>query len=228
MRKSLAVAIASVVLLVLWSGQNLIVKAQGGAGGSCVTEVAYDANGDGTVDISDPIRLLNWIFMGGEPPCAFAGGCGVCLTSEQAQMLDDLAFGRKVAGTYGKRFPDTGILSFSADGGFEQDNWEQFGGFGPEVTDYFASTWRGTWKQVGEIEDRRIQVRATRMNFAEDGTPWCFCEMRAEGTFAPDFKTFTATWTAKACLWNSWSPTSCEQASWFEGSVFGTRISIED
>ena len=228
MRKSLAVAISCIVLLVWWFCQNLHVKAQGGAGADCAS-VAYsaDANGDGTVDISDPVWILQWLFQGGPPPCAHAKSCDVCLTPEQAQLLDDIAFGRNIAGTFSKRFPDTGITTFSADGGFVQDNEEQFGGFGEGIPDHFASPWRGTWTRVGPIEDRRIKLRATRMNFAEDGSPVCFCELYAEVTFTPDFNSVTGTWTASACLWDTWGPANCDVVNPAEGGVIGYRIPVE-
>jgi hypothetical protein len=45
---------------------------------------AADSNGDGTMDLSDAVFLLNFLFLGGEPPCfvptpVLKTGVGVCL-----------------------------------------------------------------------------------------------------------------------------------------------------
>ena len=45
-------------------------------GGDTPEFSCYDANGDGTVDLADPVTLLNWLFLGRGTPevCASEGG----------------------------------------------------------------------------------------------------------------------------------------------------------
>jgi hypothetical protein len=233
MRKSLAVAISCIVLLVWWFCQNLHVKAQGGAGADCeLVRYAADANGDGKVDISDPVYILRWLFQGGPPPCAHAQSCDFCLTQEQSQMLEEIAFGRNIAGTYQMHSTSTNtfsLLTLSADGTAQYDAEEQFGHWptGPETPDHFASTFRCTWKRIGE---RQIQFRNTRINFLEDGTPLCVPEIFPIGTFAEGgFDVISGTWSFKVCSWDSWCAGGCDVVNEGTGGTWrATRIPIED
>lgn len=227
MRTSLAVAITSVVLLVGWFCHDLNVRAQGGGGsgcGACVQEICGDVNGDQAFDISDPIFLLSNLFLGGPPPCALANGCDVCLTPEQAMLLDELgemAFGLKIAATY--RLEDSndirGLVTISADGTFQYDTEDQFGHRAPGYR--FASSWRGTWERM---EGNQIRGRGTRMFFVEDGAPLFMGELYSEMTFTDDYKVATGPWTYTPCDWSSWAPGNCTIIETGEGSVTITRI----
>jgi len=44
------------------------------AGGGAVATVNGDVNGDDRLNIADPVFMLNFLYSGGPPPVAFAGG----------------------------------------------------------------------------------------------------------------------------------------------------------
>jgi len=188
MRKPIAVVSVSAVLLILWFTRGIYVGAEGRGKGDCIIGKLGDVNGDGVANVADPVYLLNWLFLSGPEPCACAQACDTCLTPEQAQMLDDIAFGRKVAGTYVQQtFGDfgeviaRGILTLCADGTASFDSQEEFGYWGEDIPDHFASSCHGTWIRTGP---RAIRMRLTRINFLEDGTPLCVPGIFPVGTSA--------------------------------------------
>ena len=79
MRKVLVIVLAvNALLLAVRAWQELPV-AQGGAGGPATDQrFCADSNGDGTVDMSDAITILSYLFTGlGEPPYCIAQGVGL-------------------------------------------------------------------------------------------------------------------------------------------------------
>ena len=80
MKKLLVVSLVlnAALLFAVWHA-GAPAAAQGGGAGPVAPapEVAcYDANGDGAVDLADPVTLLNWLFLGRGTPeiCASEGG----------------------------------------------------------------------------------------------------------------------------------------------------------
>ena len=78
MKKLLIVSLVLNVAFVVatWS-DDAPVAAEGGGAGPVAPEVAcYDANGDGRLNVSDPVAFLSWLFRGGDAPevCPTGGG----------------------------------------------------------------------------------------------------------------------------------------------------------
>jgi len=230
MRKPIAVASVSAVLLILWFTRGVYVGAQGGGKGECIIGKLGDVNGDGVANVADPVYLLNWLFLSGPEPCACAQACDTCLTPEQAQMLDDIAFGRKIAGTYAQEGMDMaghvitrGLFTLGADGTASYDNQEEFGYWPEAGLDHFASSFHGTWIRIGP---REIRIRLTRINFLEDGTPLCVPEIFPVGTFSDDsFRVISGLWSFAVCAWDTWSAETCDPLNGGLGGKWrGTRI----
>jgi cysteine-rich repeat protein len=91
MRKVLAI---SLIVNVLFIAERLIVEADAGAdghGGGVPCAGNGDVNCDGTINLSDPVALLNWLFTGGVAPCPCRGTTAVCgnNTVEDGEECDD-------------------------------------------------------------------------------------------------------------------------------------------
>ena len=152
MRRTLAVVLSAGLLLVWSFCQDLSIDAQ--VGPAAATENG-DGNGDGKRDIADAVSLLTWLFEGGSPPVACAQTQGCDLTAEECERLkEDLAFARRVAGTYFANFNlgdgFKGFLTLTADGGLLLSTQAQYGA----VTGSYHSLWHGTWKATGDHEIR--------------------------------------------------------------------------
>ena len=78
------------LLFSIW--HEIFALAQGGGAGVVANEFeCYDANGDGALDLADPVTLLNWLFLGtGTPEVCVAGSNGG-LTPEQAEILGHMS-----------------------------------------------------------------------------------------------------------------------------------------
>ena len=194
MRRTLAVVLATGVLLTWWFGQDLSVKAQ--AGPAAASENG-DVNGDGGRDIADVVYLLNWLFDGGLAPVACAHPRGCDLTAEECELLkEDLAFARRVAGTYllqnagGKRT----LVTFTADGGFivSQED-EYFGGTAPdgEVVKFIGQG-HGSWRRTDDRE-----VTTVNLHFLADaaGVTKFIWKITAVRSFDDTFGEVTNEWT---------------------------------
>lgn len=149
---------------------------------------AIDANGDGEVDISDPVYILTWLFGGGEEP-------RVCLAQPCSDdFLEELRFGHRVAGTWvvgAPGQPPYAILTFGADGTAVSNDANDFtGGLAPGLTPGFHSAVRWTWRRIG---DRQIRLTGLFGVFNEDGSPWGTSRLTGELEFSEDFETFTGT-----------------------------------
>ena len=95
MRKLLVIALlVNAALLAGRFWQELPANAQEDPGGPAVDErFCADSNGDGTIDLSDPITILQYLFTGGDAPYCIAQGDGLPqgLTPEQAEILSHLS-----------------------------------------------------------------------------------------------------------------------------------------
>ena len=70
MRKTVAVSLIGCSALVLFFSLQLQHPAR--AGGAVVTTIDGDVNGDGALNLGDPIHLLVFMFAGGSPPAVHA------------------------------------------------------------------------------------------------------------------------------------------------------------
>ncbi len=156
-----------------------------------------DTNGDGQIDISDPIQLLSYLFAGGNPPVAY--GCHVppAECDYLNQILPQLEFGSNVAGTFVQETePGNGgtvhmtFVTFTACGqSIGVDDTHYGWGLGdPWAT---SMAYHGVWKETGEHQITRISLG---MTFLEDGTPHTIVRTTAVITFNADFSqgTFSA------------------------------------
>jgi hypothetical protein len=168
MRRIVTVVLLAAALLAWWHCYDLSVKAQAGGGDAVPEETAcYDANGDGSLDISDPVWLLQWLFNGGPEPVACADGC-VDLTPQECaalkEVLADLEFGRRVAGTW--VWP-LGIYSLNPLGGVIGTTTNDFA---PHATAHashrFDSPTLASWQRTGE---RQITVTELSYHYDEGG-----------------------------------------------------------
>ena len=87
MRRTVAVVLAVVVLLG-WQGWKKATATGDGGGAGPVASMNGDVNGSGAIDISDATYLLNWLFLGGPDPVAFAQGGR--LTAEETALLKEI------------------------------------------------------------------------------------------------------------------------------------------
>jgi len=75
--------------------QEMPASAQGGGGGEPATDKRFcaDPSGDGTVDISDAVNILNFLFTGGSPPYCIAQELSLPegLTDQQGEILSHMS-----------------------------------------------------------------------------------------------------------------------------------------
>lgn len=108
-------------LMVLWLGAAVLLlglhslRAVPGDGGGRVASQNGDVNGDGGIDIGDPVYLLSWLFQGGPEPVAVAAGGG-CPDPETCPELFDALQGMVDAavGTFEKNWNFNGCSSIPA------------------------------------------------------------------------------------------------------------------
>ena len=167
MKKLIAIALfTNAILLAGRFCQEMAVSAEGAGEGAAVdctdnpTCYGADANNDGAVDVSDPVYLLSWLFLGGpEPQVCFAQPESP-LPPEQAQILEDLAFGRRIAAVW---VSDAGDLaSLTADGTYSDSDIDDF----QNEHDGYDSPTRGTWRRN---TDGSITLTTVKGRFNADG-----------------------------------------------------------
>ena len=93
MKKPIVFALLLNATLLFFVWRELSV-AEGGVAEPCAsdpTRFSIDANGDGSVDIADPVHVLNFLFAGQEPPrvCLAQGDSG--LEAQVAELLGRVA-----------------------------------------------------------------------------------------------------------------------------------------
>ena len=98
MKKLLMVSLfVNVALLAGWFRLELSTVAEaGGVAGVPEEFLCYDANGDGSLDLSDPVTLLNWLFSGNATPEACPTGGAFVGLPDTGQTLCYDAEGNEV------------------------------------------------------------------------------------------------------------------------------------
>ena len=138
------------------------------------------------------VYLLNWLFVGGPEPkvCLAAENPG--LTPRQLELLEELDFGSRVAGTWALgragRAPG-GVITINADGTATSNDANDFSNGGNENPG-FQSAVRWSWRR---IEGRRVEVVGLFGVFPVNEADPEVVRLHGELEFSPDYETFSGT-----------------------------------
>ena len=169
MRKTLWISLLTVGIFSVWALQSV---AQVGN-----QPVSGDVNGDGKLDINDPITLLNHLFVGGPPPVACAADEGISV---------DLL----MAGTF--------ILVNDGGGGATVQRHGD-GTFSASTSDRFAVELEGlgtvnlgrllgSWRAEGETDFRYVGIQFARA--VADDRIVGFVRYEGNGHYAADYDSY--------------------------------------